>query len=227
MTRLADLPPGGEAAGRRRPLARWLRDGIHSRSSPRARGTMRRRSSAMPGPNPSRAHGGAPAWRELDGWRSAHRRGPDGGVDSDECVRAARPGVARAPGGALALGQRYWQEVERASRGAVRLRVEGEEIGIRLFGVGPALLRFGPAKVVVDAVGVHCTYPIYGGVLARRPAGSITLSQSDSEPPEFCAAIVGFVPRLGRTPLYDQLQRRVHVRISRRYFRRLLREAYQ
>ena len=87
------------------------------------------------------------------------------------------------------------------------------------------LLRFGPPEVAVDDAGVRCTYPIRGGVLARRPVGSITLSQSASEPPELCAAVAGFVPRLGRTPLYGQLQRRVHVRISRRFFRRLLLEA--
>ena len=82
-----------------------------------------------------------------------------------------------------------------------------------------------PPEAMVDDVGVRCRYPIRGGLLARRPAGSITLSQRDSEPPELCAAVVGFVPRLGRSPLYDQLQRRVHVALSRRYLRRLLDEA--
>ena len=163
--------------------------------------------------------------RELDGWRSGHHRGPDGRIDSDECIRAARPVVADSPAGALELGRRYWREVERASRGAVRLRTAGEGLGLRLLGVGLVLLRFGPPEVAVDDAGVRCRYPIRGGVLARRPAGSITLSQSASEPPELCAAVAGFVPRLGRTPLYGQLQRRVHIWISRRYFRRLLREA--
>ena len=35
--------------------------------------------------------------RELDGWRSAHRRGADGEIDSDECVRATRPVVPPTP----------------------------------------------------------------------------------------------------------------------------------
>ena len=107
----------------------------------------------------------------------------------------------------------------------LRLRPVGDETALRLLWVAPVLLRFGPPEVTVDDVGVRCTYAIRGGALARRPVGSITLSQSDSEPPELCAAVTGFVPRLGRTPLYGQLQRRVHVLISRRYFRRLLREA--
>jgi hypothetical protein len=161
----------------------------------------------------------------LDGWRSSHHRGPDGGIDSDECVRVARPVVARSPAGALELGRRYWHEVERAGRGAVRLRPAGEELRLRLLGVGPVLLRFGPPEVAVDDAGVRCRYPIRGGVLARRPVGSIMLSQSASEPCDLCAVVAGFVPRLGRTPLYGQLQRRVHVRISRRFFRRLIREA--
>jgi hypothetical protein len=163
--------------------------------------------------------------RELDGWRSAHRRGPDGEIDSDECVRATRPIVSPTPDGALDLGRLYWREVERASRRIVRLRPDGDGLELCLLGVGPALLRFGRPEVVVGDAGVGVRYPIRGGVLARRPVGSITLSQAGSDTPEVCAAVVGFVPRLGRTPLYGQLQRRVHVRISRGYFRRLLRGA--
>ena len=160
--------------------------------------------------------------RELDGWRSAHRRSADGEIDSDECVRALRPVVPPTPDGALDLGRLYWLEVARAGRPIVRLRPAEEGPELCLLGVGPALLRFGRPEVVVGDGGVGVRYPILGGVLARRPVGSITLSQSSSDPPELCAAVVGFVPRLGRTPLYGQLQRRVHVRISRRYFRRLL-----
>jgi hypothetical protein len=164
--------------------------------------------------------------RELDGWRSAHRRSADGGIDSDECVRAARPVVPPTPEGALDLGRLYWHEVERASRRIVRQRPDEDGLELCLLGVGPALLRFGSPELVVGDAGVGVRYPIRGGVLARRPVGSITLSQSNSEPPEVCAAVVGFVPRLGRTPLYGLLQRRVHVRISRRYFRRLLAGAH-
>jgi hypothetical protein len=160
--------------------------------------------------------------RELDGWRSAHRRSVDGEIESDECVRATRPVVPPTPDGALDLGRLYWREVERASRRIVRLRPDDEGVELCLLGVGPALLRFGRPEIVVGDAGVGVRYPIRGGVLARRPVGSIMLSQSSSDPPEVCAAVVGFVPRLGRTPLYGQLQRRVHVRISRRYFRRLL-----
>ena len=74
-------------------------------------------------------------------------------------------------------------------------------------------------------------YPITGGLLARRPAGSITLTQSGRDTVELSSRISGFVPRLaarpGRPPwtgtLYEQVQSRIHVAISRRYFSRLAR----
>ena len=61
------------------------------------------------------------------------------------------------------------------------------------------------------------------------------LSQSGGSVPELRAALTGFVPRLGLRPgyprwtatLYDQLQRRIHVAISRRFFRSLIEGAYR
>jgi hypothetical protein len=37
--------------------------------------------------------------------------------------------------------------------------------------------------------------------------------------------VSAFVPRLALPPLYDRLQHRLHVRISRRYFRSLIGES--
>jgi hypothetical protein len=37
--------------------------------------------------------------------------------------------------------------------------------------------------------------------------------------------VSAFAPRLAPPPLYDQLQHRLHVRISRSYFRNLIRES--
>ena len=163
--------------------------------------------------------------RPLDGWESVQRRGADGSVDSDERVRSERPVVERSERGARTLGDLYWLEVARASGGAVRRRNTAAGVEIRLFGFGPSLLRFGPPEIGVEAGGVFCRFPIRGGLLARAPRGSITLSQSGEEQPQLRAAISGFVPRVALKPLYDQLQRRFHVRISRRYFWRLIREA--
>jgi len=74
---------------------------------------------------------------------------------------------------------------------------------------------------VVDDDHVSCRYLIAGGLLARAPAGALTLTQSTSE---LRAAVTEFTPRL-RPGLYTQLQRRIHVAVSRRYFDALIAEA--
>jgi hypothetical protein len=159
---------------------------------------------------------------ELQGWRSVQGRGPDGAIDSDERVTAARPVVERSEGGALSLGDRYWREVSRASRGFARARATTSAVELRLLGRGPCLLRFGHPETSAAGEVVFCRYPILGGLLARRAGGSITLSQTADDEPELRAAVTGFVPRL--RGLY-RLQSRVHLAIGRRYFRRLIAEA--
>jgi hypothetical protein len=78
---------------------------------------------------------------------------------------------------------------------------------------------------------VSATYPITGGLLARRAAGSITLSMhGGADRFELRSAIAGYHPTLAARPgapawtgeLYDQIQARVHARVSRRYFHRLI-----
>jgi hypothetical protein len=161
----------------------------------------------------------------LEGWRSAQARGDDGVVHSDERVRAKYPVIAPSPAGALHLGELYWSEVGRASRGSLRRRDTSSGVELRLFAFGPRLLRFGPPELHVGADDVSCRYPIRGGLLARRPGGAITLSQRGTDEPELRATVTAFVPRLALPLLYDRLQHRLHVRISRRYFRRLIAEA--
>lgn len=163
--------------------------------------------------------------RELEGWRSTQGRGDDGVVHSDERVHARHPVVAPSPAGALHLGERYFSEVGRATRGSMRRRDTASGVELRLFAFGPSLLRFGPPELHVSANHVSCQYPICGGLLARRPGGAITLSQRGTEEPELRATVTAFVPRLALPLLYDRLQHRLHVRISRRYFRRLIAEA--
>jgi hypothetical protein len=163
--------------------------------------------------------------RELEGWRSTHARDDDGAVHSDERVHAKHPVVAPSPAGALHLGDRYWSEVGRATRGSLRRRDTASGVELRLFAFGPSLLRFGPPELHVSAESVFCRYPICGGLLARRPGGAITLSQRGADEPELRATVTAFVPRLALPLVYDRLQHRLHVRISRRYFRRLIAEA--
>ena len=151
-------------------------------------------------------------------------RGLDGAIESDERVRTARPVVEASERGARRLGERYWLEVRRISRGAVRARVTEDGVELRAVSGGPCLLRFAPPELVSSTRLVSCRFPIRGGLLARRPGGAITLSQSGAREVELRAAVEGFVPRLG-SRAYEHIQRRLHVAVSRRFFLHLIVEA--
>jgi hypothetical protein len=131
------------------------------------------------------------------------------------------PVVERTAEGARRLGERYWVEVARASRGLVRPVRTGTGVELRLVGHGPVLLRLAGPEVLVDEKCVTCRYRIVGGLLARVPAGVLTLTQS---PSQLRAAVTEFTPRL-RPGLYTHLQRRFHISVSRRYFAALIHEA--
>lgn len=169
------------------------------------------------------------ARRELFGWTSTERYAATGAVCFEQRVRSARPLVEVSEQGALVLGQRYWREVERVTFGLVRAKRRGQELELRLFGHF-TLLRFGAPQTVVDESGASSRFPIVGGLLARTPAGSITFAQTTQPSVELRATIDGFFPRLDSRPghhpwtgaLYRQVQRRLHLSISRRYFRRLV-----
>jgi hypothetical protein len=126
--------------------------------------------------------------------------------------------------GARLLAERYWLEVSRVSRGVVRHRDTPLGLELRLLGRGPCLLSFGAAERTSDAEEVRCRYPIAGGLLTRQPGGELILSQSGSHPAELRATVRAFVPRWSGT-WYEQVQLRLHVAISRRYFKRLITEA--
>jgi len=104
---------------------------------------------------------------------------------------------------------------------------------LRLLGRGPTLLRFGGPTVEVTSALARCTYSIEGGLLARRAAGEITFAQVGGQAPAVRSTIRGFFPRLAaRTgepnwtgALYNQVQSRIHVAVSRRYFARLIADA--
>jgi hypothetical protein len=161
--------------------------------------------------------------RELEGWRSLQGRSADGAIESDERVHAAGPVVDRSERGARRLGELYWPEVTRASRGVVRHRITPDGVELRLLGA-LCLLRFGQAQTAYDADSVGCKFAIQGGALARRAGGTVSFFQVGANEPELRAAVCGFVPTL-RGPLYEHVQRRLHLAISRRYFRRLIDEA--
>lgn len=151
-------------------------------------------------------------------------RSDEGTFESDERVRVAGPVVEFSEYGARVLADRYWLEVSRASRGFVRRRDTSRGLELRLLGRGPCLLSFDPAEHTSDLDEVRCRYPIAGGLLTRQPGGELNLSQSGSQPAELRATVRAFVPRWSGS-LYEQVQLRFHVAISRRYFKRLIAEA--
>jgi hypothetical protein len=168
---------------------------------------------------------------KLTGWTSTERISPTGAVQFEQRVTSSRPLVELSEAGALALGDRYWKEVEAATHRLVRVRLREPESELRLLGRW-TLLRFGAPQTVVDSSGVLSRFAIVGGLLARAPSGSITFSQTAGPAIELRATIDGFFPRLAGRPggpawtgaLYRHVQRRIHTSVSRRYFRRLLAE---
>src|SRR5689334_8203990 len=155
---------------------------------------------------------------DFEGWHSL--RASDG---SSESVLMTEPAVAHSHEGARRLGDRYWTAVAAASRGIVRPRRKRDGVELRILGRGPALLRLTGPATAVDSVELSCRYRIVGGLLARLPAGTLTLSQSSGPPYELRATVTEFVPRLSTGP-YEHLQRRIHVAVSRRFFRTLIDE---
>jgi hypothetical protein len=145
------------------------------------------------------------------------------------------PAVEASVAGARRLGELYWDELERSTRRLLRMRSAGRAgaTEISLLGIGPALLRFGPARVEVTSGSVMCSYPIVGGVLSRRTSGSISFTQTTTSGVEVSSEVHEFFPRLAtrrlrrrwKGLLYPQIQTRLHAALGRRYFARLRTEA--
>jgi hypothetical protein len=154
----------------------------------------------------------------MEGWETWHRQAPDGAIESEQRVTLARPVVEFSTTGAERLGRSYWREVRRVTGSVVRARERGGALELRLLG-GPVLLRFDRPTLEASETRAFCSYPIAGGLLARRAAGELTFEQTADG---LSSTIRGFFPRVAN---YDRLQGRAHVAISRRYFRRLIAEA--
>jgi hypothetical protein len=154
----------------------------------------------------------------MDGWQAWQRQAPDGAIESEQRVGLSRPVVQFSTTGAERLGRSYWHEVRRATGSLVRPRERGGTLELRLLG-GPVLLRFDRPTLEASETRACCSYPIAGGLLARRAAGELTFEQTADT---LRSTIRGFFPRVA---YYDRLQGRAHVVISRRYFRRLIAEA--
>ena len=158
-----------------------------------------------------------------DGFESLEWRDADRSLVTEQRLSASRPVVPFSENGARVLGHRYWVEVTRASRGLVRCRETIDRVELTVLGLGPALLRFGGAEIAVDDDTVSCSYRIRGGVLSLREGGTLVLSQAGREQSELRVVVDGFFARLGGRILYG-LQRRLHLAVSRSFFRHLLAE---
>jgi hypothetical protein len=154
----------------------------------------------------------------LDGWQAWQRQAPDGAIESEQRIALTRPVVEFSKAGAERLGRSYWREVRRMSGSLVRPRERGGSLELRLFG-GPVLLRFDRPTLEAGKTRAFCSYPIAGGLLTRRAAGELIFEQTADA---LRSTVRGFFPRVAN---YDRLQGRVHIAISRRYFRRLIAEA--
>jgi len=165
----------------------------------------------------------------ITGWQASQRQTPDGAVESEQHVVVDVPAVGFDEAGAAALGERYWLEVRRATFGLVRTQKGADGVELKVLGRGPALLSFAAPVLEAEAGSIRCTFPISGGLLTRRAAGELSFAQLDGDRIQLCSAIRGFYPALaaheGRRDwtgaLYNLVQSRVHVAISRRYFTRL------
>jgi hypothetical protein len=171
----------------------------------------------------------------VEGWEAWQGQRDDGAVESEQRVALRAPVVEFSLTGAEQLGRVYWREVERVTWRLVRARERNGSIELRLLGHGPSLLRFGRPVFRATTTYVCCRYPIDGGLLARRPAGEIVFAQVGGPTPLVRSAIRGFFPRLAaRTgepawtgALYNRVQSRIHLGVSRRYFARLIAETHE
>lgn len=144
-------------------------------------------------------------------------------------MAAPEPVVEASEQGAGELGSLYWRGRALYARPRRDQRGRGWERAVRLRPGSLVLLAFGPPERTAAKDGVRCTYPIVNGFLVRTAGATISFSQEAGPPLALASAITGFFPRLAASPgrpgwtgaLYEQVQRRLHQAVSKRYFRAL------
>jgi hypothetical protein len=119
---------------------------------------------------------------------------PDGTFD------IVQRGPARGPFTAEALQSFYWRALSASTFGLVRFRRDS----IRILGVGPVLLRFGPLH--------DGRRPIVGGVFSRKPYGALRWLAAGEE---VVVEVEKFAPLL-KGPFW-RLEIRLHDLVGRRY----------
>jgi hypothetical protein len=151
------------------------------------------------------------------------------GLHSVERMELPRRLVPATREGARALGEWYWEELERSTRGLIRARSDDEGLRVVL-GRAVTLLRFGPPDLGVAGEDVECRYPIVGGKLVSYPGGSLTIAQRDGVVTQLEVTVTEYRPslaergsRLHRGVLYTALQAPLHRSVSRRFLTRTAR----
>lgn len=151
------------------------------------------------------------------------RRSPEGGIDSVQRIALEHELVSTTDAGAHELGVRYWAELERCSRGLVRVRDREGELLLVLAGM-VTLFRFGAGQARVDDAVVACQFPILGGVLVARAGGFLAVVQRSRGAHELDVSVTGYHPRLAtgslrpvRMLVYWTVQRPLHLAVSRRF----------
>lgn len=124
----------------------------------------------------------------------------------DGTVDVVQTGASSWDAAPAELEEIYWRELRGATLGSVRFARDA----VRLLGIWPPLLRFGPA-----ADGAR---PIVGGLFVRKPHGVIRWAAGDGA---VVVAIERFAPLL-RGPLWG-LESRLHDLVGRRYLARAAR----
>jgi hypothetical protein len=157
---------------------------------------------------------------ELAGWGSWRRIATDGAVDSEQRVLVGAAVVERNEDGARRLAASYWDELNGFGRRLFSTREHSGGVDVRLLRSGPVLLALGPVETEISRTTTAASHPILGGLLVRRRGGRISFEQLEGEPTELRSRISGFYPRRG--PFYGLVQWKLHVAVSRRYFRRLI-----
>lgn len=136
--------------------------------------------------------------------------------------------VESSDAGARRLGDEYWAEIGRVTRGLVRGRASREGVELVLAG-RITLFGFGPPQPTADDGRTACRFQIRYGLLVARAGGSLTISQRTRPARELVIAVDGYAPRLDPSLeragvggfLYAQVQVRAHNVVGRRYLRRM------
>ena len=111
--------------------------------------------------------------RDRDPFSSwSQSRSSAGSFESVQRLRLPAPVVEHSAAGAKRLGEVYWNEIERSMHGVVRARESSEGVELRVLGIGPALLRFGPPALLPAAVTARAwrtdkARALFGGVAAH------------------------------------------------------------